>query len=72
MTEVLEKYLGLHERFEVLYVVDSWKAMFYEADGEVLLISNYGETIAHAIVGLERQLINYGTTRLPNELPRNT
>ena len=57
--EVLESKLQLHQRLEVLYVVDGYVATFLDRDGERIVDQAHGETIAEAIEKLEEKLEDY-------------
>ena len=52
----LNQRLGLHQRIEVIYVVDGYEATLASEDGFVAITSAQGETIAVAIDALEAKL----------------
>ena len=54
--EEITRLLQLHERLEILYVVDGYLATFSTADGDRTIAEVHGETIAQALVNLEEEL----------------
>lgn len=48
----LDKALELHERLEVIYVVDGYSASLYGDDGDRLIAEADGATIATALEAL--------------------
>lgn len=51
--ETLDNYCQLHERIDILYVVDGWEARYSIADGDVFVISAMGESIMQAMFNLD-------------------
>ncbi len=56
----IEKNMGLHERFELLYVVDGYQAELSTLDGDVTVERQNGGTVAEAIIALAEKLSPYG------------
>ena len=59
MFEILESKLQLHQRFDVLYVVDGYIATFYDYDGDHEIAHAYGETVIRATQNLEHLIKDY-------------
>lgn len=54
----IERCCQLHERVELLYVVDGYDAVLSTKDGDVEVLRSHGETIDGALDNLDLALIN--------------
>lgn len=53
---IMDRWIGLHERLTILYVVDGYEAELATDDGERLVASARGETVANALQSLAKVL----------------
>lgn len=57
--ENIELSLQLHERIEIIYVVDGYQVQFYTQDGSELVYEVHGETLQQAMEKLAREKLNH-------------
>lgn len=64
--DLLESKLQLHQRLEILYVVDGYLATFSDRNGYRELYEAHGETILEAIQNLQPMVEGYTRAQLAN------
>jgi len=52
----IDRLLGIHERLQILYVVDGYEVDFSTDDGDTWVLREYGETVAKALSHLDKRL----------------
>lgn len=55
MFDLLESKVQLHERVEIIYVVDGYEAVFLDRDGDRRVCLAWGETILQALLTLQER-----------------
>jgi hypothetical protein len=64
MFDLLESKLQLHQRLDILYVVDGYRATFSDWDGDRRLYQAHGKTILEALQKLQPMVEDYRRGKL--------
>ena len=65
----LQKALGLHERVEIIYVVDGYEAIFSTQDGNIQVASARGTTVVEALTALSERVKDFDRKEFFKENP---